>query len=275
MNNFPNNGIHVVRKDNGVSDTDLLKLMDILTLHDASALIAGCSPSKVFEDWNDNERYYRLNTDKTDPLNAQEVFDLSLKAMIHAIERGLLKADIHVAVSSSFYRLSKKDLSSDWMAIYGIDPTQTTVTRDDLKEWLEQRGVYPTMLFPNGRKDDYMNRQHDHYAPQLALCVRAWEVAQTATIEGETQKQFIEKWMRENASDFGVDNKSDAKIFERLATVSNWNKKGGRAKTNLTPHSEPLIDDTKVSKNLATVHQKLIADLPDETPPLKDSDIPF
>ncbi len=266
----------IVRKDNGVSNTDLLRLMDILTIHDACALIAGCSPSQVVEDWHDNEKYYYLRTNDSDPPNADEVFTLSLKAMTRAIEKGILKADISVmAYNGTYQKLIKKDLSLNWMAIHGIDPTLTTVTRDDLKEWLEQRGVYPTMLFPHGRKDDYMNQAHDHYAPKLALCVRAWEVAQTAIIDGETQKQFMERWMRENASDFGVDNKSDAKIFRELATIPNWDTKGGKVKSNLTPHSEPLIDEAKVSKNLATVRQKLEVNLPDERPKKPDDDIPF
>ena len=55
-----NNPFEQNRKDNGVSDTDLLKLMDILTLHEASALIAGCSPNQVRGNWDNDEIYYYL-----------------------------------------------------------------------------------------------------------------------------------------------------------------------------------------------------------------------
>lgn len=261
--------MNYVRKNNGVSDADLLKLMDFLSVLDACALIAGCSPNQIRTQEYDGEICYYLETGKDDPLNANEVFSIVLKSILTAIEHGILKANIKVDISTT--TVYKQTLQSDWIATHGICPKNTSIARDDLKTWLEQRGVYPLTLFPNGKKDDYMNPEHRHYAPKLALCVAAWEAAQTANPQGETYKQFIENWMRENAAAFGVENNTKAKIFEELASVSNWHTKGGRVSANLTPQLEPTIDLQEVKENLSAVHRKLEANLFNQP----DDDIPF
>ncbi len=264
------------RKDNGVSDTDLLKLMDILTLHEASALIAGCSPNKVYQEEYNGEWYTALRTDSNDPKNANEVFSISLKAMVKAIEHGLLKANIKVSATTNPYScyLTKQDLTKDWIAVNGIDETQTTVTRGDLKKWLEQRGVYPTMLFPNGKKDDYMNPNHPHYAPKLAVCVKAWEIAQNANPQGQTYKQFMADWIAKHGADYGLE-VTGKKAFDELASISNWDTKGGRASSEPTPLFEPKIDDKEILENLATVHRIMAYDLPNPPQNNNDDDIPF
>ncbi len=261
------------RKDNGVSDTDLLKLMDILTLHDACALIAGCNPNQVRE--NEYDGSYYLNTNRDDPANAYDVFSISLKAMVHAIKAGILKANIVVTVGSGngYHILTKDSLQSDWIAVNGINETKTTVTRDDLKEWLEQRGVYPTMLFPNGKKDDYMNPNHPNYAPKLAVCVKAWEVAQTGT-QGKRPKQFMVDWIAENGKNYGLEN-TGKREFENLASISNWDTKGGRASSEPTPLFEPEKDNKEISENLATVHRIMAYDLPNPPQNNDNDDIPF
>lgn len=258
------------RKDNGVSDTDLLKLLDILTLLEASALIAGCSPNKVRENCNNDGHYYYLDVDRDDPANANDVFDISLKAIVKTINRGLLKAKIAIIPNRV---MTKDDLKSDWLMLYEIDEAKTTVTRDDLKYWLEQRGVYPTMLFPNGKKDDYMNPNHPNYAPKLAVCVKAWEVAQTGT-QGKRPKQFMIDWIAENGKNYGLEN-TGKKEFENLASISNWDTKGGRASSEPTPLLEPKIDNKEILENLTTVHQKLAVNLDDEPPTEQDNSIPF
>ena len=143
----------------------------------------------------------------------------------------------------------------------------------DLKDWLEKRGVYPTMLFPNGKKDDYMNPNHPNYAPKLAVCVRAWEVAQNGT-QGKRVKQFITDWIKENAATFGVDNEGKNSIDD-LAKISNWDTKGGRASSEPTPPLEPIKDDKQIAENLATVRQKLAVNLPSDAPIKTDDDVPF
>ena len=255
---------------NGLSDADLYKLMDVISVEDAAALIAGVSPNKVYHDYYAGDEYVSINTKQGDPYNAVDVFSISLKTLGHAIKSGRLNA--HIVVTPNTDSLIQNDLNKDWIAISDINTAKTTIDRNDLKEWLSDRGVYPRLLFPNGKKDDYMNQKHINYSAKLALCVRAWEVAQTANLDGKRVKGFIEDWMKDNAKAFGVTNTGD-KFFKDLAAIPNWDVTGGRAKAKPTP----LKVSKSADKNLATeIQKKLTVSLPNELPKKDlDSDIPF
>ena len=255
---------------NALSDADLYKLMDVISVEDAAALIAGVSPNSVYHDYYAGEGYIAIRTNQGDPYNAQEVFSISLKTLGHAIKSGKLNA--HIVITPNVESLTQDCLNKDWIAISDIDTAKTTIDRDDLREWLSDRGVFPHLLFPNGKKDDYMNQKHPNYSAKLALCVRAWEEAQTANLNGKRVKGFIEDWMKDNAKAFGVTNTGD-KFFKDLAAIPNWDVTGGRAKAKPTP----LKVSKSADKNLATeIQKKLTVNLPNELPKKDmDFDIPF
>lgn len=255
---------------NALSDADLYKLMDVISIEDAAALIAGVSPNNVYHDGYNGSDYVAIRAKQGDPHNTQDVFSISLKTLGHAIKSGKLNA--HIVVTPNTDSLIQDDLSKDWIAISDINTAKTTIDRNDLKEWLSDRGVYPHLLFPNGKKDDYMNKDHLNYSAKLALCVRAWEEAQTANLNGKRVKGFIEDWMKDNAKAFGVDNTGD-KFFKDLAAIPNWDITGGRAKAKPTP----LKVSKNVDKHLATeVQKKLTINLPDKLPKIDDDfEIPF
>lgn len=257
-------------KNTGISNDDLYKLMDSLSIEDSCALIAGVSPNKVIYEYYDNEETAVIRTSSNDPDNANEVFFIALKALTHAIKTEKLKAFIEVKDYPK--NLVKSDLNKNWLFISEIDTCKTMIERDDLKEWLDKRGVYPPLLFPMGKKDDYMNVDHPNYSPKLALCVRAWEVAQTANLQGQTIKQFIVDWMQEHAKEFGVSNTGD-KIFDTLATIPNWNTTGGRAKNKPTP---PNATEGGRKEKDKVVSEKLLINLPEDIPKNEgDIDLPF
>ena len=137
---------------NALSDADLYKLMDVISVEDAAALIAGVSPNNVYHDYYAGECYIAIRTNQGDPYNAQEVFSISLKTLGHAIKSGKLNA--HIVITPNVESLTQDCLNKDWIAISDIDTAKTTIDRDDLKEWLSDRGVFPHLLFPNGKKDD-------------------------------------------------------------------------------------------------------------------------
>lgn len=258
--------------DMGISNEDVYKLMEFLTINDAGALIAGCNPGYIGEKWDsNNDIYYGITDYSRDdiPDNAEFAFNTAIKSLCHAIKRGFLKADIVANTIGCI--LSKDDLKKDWIATHGIDTSKTTIARDDLKEWLEHRGVYPPLLFPNGRKNDYLNPNHEHYSPKLAVCVRSWEYAQTVTPQGKTIKQIIAEWIATNGKDLGLNNTGETAIQE-LASIANWEIKGGRTKEKPTPPLETQIDNQEITQNLSTVHQKLVVNLQEKK---IDDDIPF
>lgn len=157
----------------GISNDDLFKLMDRLSINEISALIAGVSPNSVNYNWDyeqtDQVDKYYLNTGYNAPDNASEVFSIMLKVLTRAVIARDLNAQI--VQDNQNQSLYLDDLSKDWLAIGAIDTDKTTILRDDIKKWLDDRGVYPPAFFPNGRKNDYMNPKHECYSPDLALCV--------------------------------------------------------------------------------------------------------
>lgn len=245
------------QRNKGISNDDLFKLMDRLSINEASALIAGASPSDVR--CNDYDGAYYINIQGFHPYNVSEVFDTLLKVLSRNIIAGELKAQI--VVNTNNQTLYLDDLKKDWLVCGEIDTRETTIARNDLKQWLDDRGVYPPIFFPNGRKDDYMNPEHECYSPDLALCVRAWEVAQTAHYDNETIKQFMAKWIKENASNYGWINAQNPKEpigenkAQELASVANWDIKGRVIKSNPnlkepTPPLQkykPLSDELKIN----------------------------
>lgn len=224
--------------DRGISTEDMFKLLDMLSIEDASAMIAGVSPDCVQKNWNGDEEYVFLNTNSNHPKNANEVFSVCMSTLKNAVRLGKIEADICVLTGS--IHLTKGNSQSDWLASHEIDTRRTTIDREDLKEWLEHRDVYPSTLFPINPKTSYMNRKHPNYSPELAACVASWTEAQTASMNGQTIKQYLEQWLRDNAHDYGVKNAKGSKKFAELASIPNWDTTGGESKDHTYPtHREP------------------------------------
>ena len=80
--------------DRGISTEDMFKLLDILSIEDASAMIAGVSPDCVQKNWNGDEKYVYLNINSNDAQNANEVFSVCMSTLKSAVRLGKLKADI-------------------------------------------------------------------------------------------------------------------------------------------------------------------------------------
>ena len=255
----------------GISTEDMFKLLDVLSIEDASAIIAGVSPDTVTTQYYNDGEYLTVSTGSNDPDNAKEVFSVCISTLKNAIRLGRLKADIVVMKGST--QVTKQNLQSDWLAENDIDTKRTTIERADLKEWLEQRDVYPNTLFPINPKTSYMNKEHPNYSPELAACVAAWLEAQTANMQGKTSKQYLEQWLRNNAHEYGVTNAKQSKKFAELASIPNWDTTGGKAKSIPTPLKTSKEQQSKQQVDKTTVRQKIKAYLPASMP--EDDDIPF
>lgn len=255
---------------NTITDDELYKLMDILSINDICAIMAGRSPSDVYSNYYDGELYYTMSN-----MSEQEkkIFYTLLDVLKRAVTFGEIKANIVVKMDAEYY-LTKNDLSKNWLAISEIDTAKTTIKKSDLKAWFESKGVYPSVFFPNGRKDDYMNPKHEAYSPTLAICVRAWEVAQTADYPNQTPKQFMQEWIQANAEAYGLleDDNSviGAKKAKELASISNWAKTGGAVKGNPLKRKQP----TPLFYENQNISQELQVILP-EYVEKNDDDLPF
>lgn len=114
-----------------------------------------------------------------------------------------------------------------------IDVYKSTVKYDSLKEWLAYKGFKSGFFFPEPVESlDFLDSFNPRYAPKLAASVRAWQ----AVIEPgkKSPKQALDKWLRENAVQFGLTNEDGKPIeqaIEECSKVANWNAKGGATKT--------------------------------------------
>ena len=82
----------------------------------------------------------------------------------------------------------------------------------------------------------FLNKQSPCYAPKLAAAIEAWKaVSENPDAKsGKSVKQAITKWLRINASRFGLhkeDGSPNEQGIEEIAKISNWETKGGAPKT--------------------------------------------
>lgn len=109
----------------------------------------------------------------------------------------------------------------------------STVKVDDLREWLRGRGISSGFFFSEPKSErEYLDKQHERYAPKLAAAVSAWENAKV--MPGKSPKSQLQKWLREHAANFGLTDK-EGKLnqlgIEDVAKVANWQPSGGAPKT--------------------------------------------
>jgi hypothetical protein len=114
-----------------------------------------------------------------------------------------------------------------------IDFYKSTISAESLKQWLKVKGFSSGFFFPEPITTmDFLDPSNSRYAPKLAASVRAW---QAVTDAGKrSPKQALDKWLRENAADFGLTNDDGQPIelaIEECSKVANWNTKGGATKT--------------------------------------------
>ena len=129
------------------------------------------------------------------------------------------------------------------------DWTQTTIMVNDLKEWMLAQNVLPPFFFPEIRPEGFRDKGHERYSAKLAAAVAAWEVVQEAD-SGRTVKQTLEKWLKLNASNFGLtddDGNPRTTAVETCAEVANWLIGGGAPKSGKAMEGLPPAEHRTIS----------------------------
>jgi hypothetical protein len=109
------------------------------------------------------------------------------------------------------------------------DWTQSTVDVDDLKDWLDAKGFFPAFFFPKGAAGGFRDKQHPRYSPKLACAIAAWENVERP-LKNMSVKESVASWVQSNGVNYGMADESGVipnKAVEQVATVVNWNTKGG------------------------------------------------
>ena len=213
---------------------DYWRLCDELSVVQAALLIIGEDPS--------SEEEYILGWEMD---KRPKGFNAVFAALKHAITSGTLSGTIRYDCRERGYDEEPREnesigRSGSRQIIYSHFPDWhlTTVRVDKLKQWLISRGVHTGFFFPDTTDEspDYLSPQNPFYAPKLAAAIHAWQhvTENQALLDGKTPKKALEKWLRENASAYGL-TKDDGKPNELgitdAAKVANWKMDGGAPKT--------------------------------------------
>ena len=199
---------------------DYWRFCDKLTVVQAALLTVGEDPSSVahyVDGWKPEER----------PSGYVAVFS----ALQHSIVAERLKA------AKLFLNLSYEHPESQH-PLKSVDWHSTLVRVDDLKNWLQVRGVQSGFFFPDGPVTaEYLDEKNESFAPKLAAAVQAWKTVRSeraAKPSARTVKQDLTKWLNLHAAEYGLTNdegEPNRQAIEDVSKVANWDTKGGAPKT--------------------------------------------
>ena len=194
----------------------LWRLVDPLNVEDAAALIAGFDPKTIRYNGN-GDAWFESENGQSESEGIRWV-ETASTALRNAILADSLEANLQRY--SSF-----GEQSIDW--------GKSTVTVQNVRIWLQSKGVNKGFFFPEPIKTaDFLDRNHPRYAPKLAAVVRAWE--EYKDVPGRTPKQTLSKWLNEHAGEFDLTDEEGmprANLIEDLSAIPNWQTNGGAPKT--------------------------------------------
>ncbi len=230
-----------------LDQSQLFALMDDFSIIEVSAIMAGHSPRNYTFDHEYGDFCLRNAS-----LEETSTFDVVRGAIERSIMNGLLPATVIGKPERPWAYQHEKD----WQLIAEIDPSKTFIQREDLINWLKDRGCYPDFFFPANKVMDFMDSNHPHYSPKLAATVAAWEAAsktkmedpsETKNIEGKTVKTWATHWLQIHAQKYHVSNDTaTTTAFSEMAGIMNWNTTGGRAaKVVEVENTSPTNSTTK------------------------------
>jgi hypothetical protein len=226
----------------------LWNIAEDFNIEDAAALIAGYNPGQISRCRNDT--FFDQVLSK---------YQIALKSLTHSITNGRLKAAIRYSAREHGYVDAESDpefYDADTWSVTGStsheyekiskdkscffkpfpDWSLTTITRDDLVQWLSSRGIKDGFFFPSDTATsdtpDYLDPNAPRYANKLAAAVHAW---QAVTDSGKiSPKKALEKWLREHAAMYGMTDEDGNPVnqaIEDCSKVANWQPGGGAPKT--------------------------------------------
>lgn len=230
----------------GLDEIDSLwNLHDDFSVTHAAALVAGYNPTTIDrckDDSSFQEAYPKYSVTFNALTNAITNGRLHAALRYLAREYGNLdfleeldRAEMGLPYGPGSTAKEGEELTSDGRYFYKPTPdwSVSTVTRDDLIDWLTRRGVKSGFFFPMAADSPgYLDPSSERYAPKLAAAVRAWEAVTVP--KGMHPKQALMKWVLEHAAEYGLTNeegKPNETAVDEIAKVANWQPNGGAPKT--------------------------------------------
>lgn len=197
--------------------SNIWRLCDELSVKNAALLVVGVDPASeagsFCEGWEVHKR--------------PRGYEAAKHAICNALKRG--------TVAGEHRGEPETDMNGNEIGeIPGTtDIDRSTVERDSLKRWLQERGIGSGFFFPDEQPTtDYLDRRHPRYAHKLAAAIQAWQAIGEPS--GRTPKQALEKWLREHAAAFELtkdDGTANELGIQEVSKVANWKREGGASKT--------------------------------------------
>jgi len=231
---------------------DYWRLCEDFTVDDAACLIAGCLPEQT------RHCFYDSGSEDFWPILLPPAY----KALRNAVSVGRIKAtmvhrDLSGELSDEYIRYHSNIVSLKGVVErknnipitveFDVNPdwSKTTVSYEDLKAWLESRGIYPEFFFPHGKEDDvlvpgYLDCEHEYFSAKLKAAVDVWLAVSDSPPTANSPKEAIKVWLRRNASQYGLakeDGTPNETGIEEIAKIVHWRGKGGAIKTPV-PNSQ-------------------------------------
>lgn len=125
-----------------------------------------------------------------------------------------------------------------------ISWTETFINVEDLKSWLESKHFTDNFFFQESKVEEYLDPSNVYFAPKLCAAVHAWQAVTSdlKLMDGNTPKQAMDKWLRQNANQYGLtkdDGNPNESAIAEISKIANWNPNGGVAKSSTTGSLEP------------------------------------
>lgn len=200
------------------------KLCDSVTIFQATMLILGNDPG--------NSSSYAMER-STNPV---EGYGAVKTALLAAVKSKRIQAEIEEE-----YDYDERG-EPHGVKPGTIDIDRTFISVDSLIGFLRERS-FPTEVFgaPDEAPRNDLDPSSEFYANKLAAAVDAW-VAVTSERNFERQgtpKRWIDKWLREHASRFGLhkpDGSLNESAIQEISKIVNWKPEGGAGKTPTGPN---------------------------------------
>lgn len=210
------------------------RLAEQLDIINAALIIVGVEPQSVSEYIDEWE-------------NKPEGYEAAKNALLSSIKSGSLQGQIEYEPVRGQFGEPELEQAGNILRLDQIDLRRSMVNVSALSEWLTARGFECEHIGPLRQAlPNFADARSPKYAPKLAAILEAWEQTPYESNEPGTPKQRLMKWLRLNASRFGLvteDGKPSENVIEELAKVANWAPGGGAPKINLPePEPKPELD---------------------------------
>jgi hypothetical protein len=171
-----------------------------------------------------NQRSYQIEDHKREEI--PDGYGALKAALVNAVRSG--KLDAKTTLMTDDYNNQPYDR---------IDIDETIISVQSLTIFLKEKGFSEGFFFPQGNIfEAYLDSKNPFFASKLSAAINAWKAVteNQKSLAGKTPKQALEKWLRENASKYGLtkdDGTPNETGIQEICKISNWKPEGGAAKT--------------------------------------------